>query len=115
MNTLCIIGTPGVLPEGPIWDNRTDVLLWVDINAGILGGRTLDITPNGTIARSVESPATCPTSCCFGGAKMDTLFITTSTHLLELDHRESLAGRVLALSGEGRGSRITEFKSGIGK
>ena len=83
--------------------------------AAILGGRILEITPKGTIARSIELPATCPTSCCFGGAKMDTLFITTSTHLLEPDHRESLAGHVLALSGEGHGPHITEFKSGIGK
>jgi sugar lactone lactonase YvrE len=83
--------------------------------AAILGGRILEITPKGTIARSIALPATCPTSCCFGGAKMDTLFITTSTHLLESDHRESLAGHVLALSGERHGPRMTEFKSGIGK
>jgi sugar lactone lactonase YvrE len=83
--------------------------------AAILGGRILDITPKGTIARSIALPATCPTLCCFGGAKMDTLFITTSTHLLGPDHHETLAGHVLALSSERRGSRMTEFKSGIGK
>jgi len=83
--------------------------------AAILGGRILEITPEGAIARFVDLPVTCPTSCYFGGANLDTLFITTSTHLLASDHQEFLAGHVLALSGEGRGPRITEFKSGIGK
>jgi sugar lactone lactonase YvrE len=36
MNTLRISESAGVLPEGPIWNHRTDALLWVDIDAGTL-------------------------------------------------------------------------------
>ena len=42
------------------------------------GGRLLRLSPAGEVLQVVETPAPCPTMPCFGGADLQTLFITSS-------------------------------------
>lgn len=60
-------------PDGSCID--ADGCLW---NAEYAGGRVVRYTPQGKVDRVIEVPAENPTCCCFGGAKLDTLFITTA-------------------------------------
>jgi sugar lactone lactonase YvrE len=86
------------LGECPLWDERERVLWWVDIlapaikcfdgkcidadgclwNAEWGGGRVVRYTPAGKVDRVIEAPAANPTCCCFGGARLDTLYITSA-------------------------------------
>jgi L-arabinonolactonase len=52
--------------EGFIWSARWE------------GSCVLRIDPKGRIDRIVEMPATRPTCVCFGGAKLDTIYVTSS-------------------------------------
>jgi sugar lactone lactonase YvrE len=56
-------------------------------------------TPQGTLDRLIRLPVSQPTSCSFGGANLDTLFITSATQRLTPAAlaAEPLAGAVLAL------------------
>ena len=56
-------------------------------------------TPQGKLDRLIHLPVSQPTSCSFGGANLDTLFITSATQRLthEALAAEPLAGAVLAL------------------
>jgi sugar lactone lactonase YvrE len=56
-------------------------------------------TPYGKLDRLIHLPVSQPTSCTFGGANLDTLFITSATQWLtpEALTDEPLAGAVLAL------------------
>jgi sugar lactone lactonase YvrE len=56
-------------------------------------------TPAGKIDRVIELPVQNPTCCCFGGARFDTLYITTAAQGLdERDfEKQPLAGSVLAV------------------
>lgn len=59
-------------PDGSCVD--ADGCLW---NAEYGGSRVVRYTPQGGIDRVIEVPAKNPTCCCFGGAALDTLYITT--------------------------------------
>jgi sugar lactone lactonase YvrE len=64
-------------PDGIAED--TDGNLW---SARFGGGAVVRIAPGGRVTGIVRVGATQVTSCCFGGADMRTLFITTSQRML---------------------------------
>jgi sugar lactone lactonase YvrE len=49
--------------------------LW---NAEYGGRRLTRYAPDGRVDRSIELPVTYPTCCCFGGDKLDTLYVTSA-------------------------------------
>jgi sugar lactone lactonase YvrE len=63
------------------------------------GWRIVRYTPAGKIDRVLKLPVANPTCCCFGGAALDTLYVTSATQKLAPDElaRQPLAGSVLAL------------------
>ncbi len=85
-----------------------DGCLWQAVFAG---GCLRRFTPDGRLDREIALPVTNPTCLCFGGAGLDTLFVTTATKFLTPDQRanEPLAGSLLALSGVGRGLPENRF------
>jgi len=63
---------PG-FPDGSCVD--ADGCLW---NAEWGASRVVRYTPAGKVDRVIDVPAKNPTCCCFGGAQLDTLYITTA-------------------------------------
>jgi len=63
---------PG-FPDGSCVD--ADGCLW---NAEYGAARVVRYTPRGKVDRVIEVPAQAPTCCCFGGARLDTLYITSA-------------------------------------
>ncbi|MGH8737525.1 MAG: SMP-30/gluconolactonase/LRE family protein [Burkholderiales bacterium] len=63
------------------------------------GWRIVRYTPAGKIDRVIALPIANPTCCCFGGAALDTLYVTSATQKLAPDElaKQPLAGSVLAL------------------
>jgi sugar lactone lactonase YvrE len=53
------------------------------------GGCVVRIAPDGRLDRVIDLPCTWPTSCAFGGVKLDTLFITSARFTMENDHLEA--------------------------
>lgn len=80
-------------PDGSCVD--AEGCLW---NAEYGGARVVRYTPDGRIDRVVPVPVSNPTCCCFGGAKLDTLFVSTARQRLSEEQlvKEPLAGSVLA-------------------
>jgi sugar lactone lactonase YvrE len=80
-------------PDGSCVD--ADGCLW---NAEYGGARVVRYTPQGKIDRVIELPVQNPTCCCFGGERLDTLYITTAAQgLSEIDfEKQPLAGSVFA-------------------
>jgi sugar lactone lactonase YvrE len=78
-------------PDGLCTDD--DGCLWVALWGG---GRVHRYTPDGTLDTVVRLPVTYVTSCCFGGADRDRLFITTASRDLDAEgrRREPWAGGV---------------------
>ncbi|MEO1105395.1 MAG: SMP-30/gluconolactonase/LRE family protein, partial [Pseudomonadota bacterium] len=98
-------GEPG-LPDGSCVDAEGGV--W---NAEWEGRRVVRIAPDGTIDRIIQVPVWKPTCCAFGGANLDTLYITTSrlgTETADLAN-EPLAGALLAVRPGVRGLEDTPF------
>jgi sugar lactone lactonase YvrE len=98
-------------PSGMLRDRRT--LVTVSASQGLPDGLTVDseghiwvafwggsavrrYDPTGRLERTLTLPVTNVSSCTFGGAKLDQLFITTATYLLSPTEKErqTLAGRV---------------------
>ncbi|HEY0886259.1 MAG TPA: SMP-30/gluconolactonase/LRE family protein [Ramlibacter sp.] len=44
------------------------------------GGRVLQFAPSGRLLREIPVPVRCPTMPCFGGADLQTLYLTTARH-----------------------------------
>ena len=63
------------------------------------GGCVTRYAPDGRVHRRVALPVQRPTSCAFGGPRLDTLFVTTASQELSAAELavQPLAGRVLAL------------------
>jgi len=77
------------------------------------GGRITRYRPDGTKERVLEIPAPNVTSCCFGGADLDVLYVTTAR--IGLDEaalqRAPLAGGLFAVTGLGvQGKPAHRFK-----
>jgi len=81
-------------PDGSAVD--ADGCLW---NAEYGGSRVVRYTPQGKIDRTIMFPVTQPTSCCFGGPRLDTLYVTSATQRIEpeLLAKQPLAGGLFAV------------------
>lgn len=66
------------LPDGSCVDAQG--YLW---NAEYAGRRVTRYAPDGRVDRSIELPVTNPTCCCFGGERLDTLYITSASQRLK--------------------------------
>lgn len=93
-------------PDGSCVD--ADGCLW---NAEYGASRIVRYTPQGRVDRSIALPVTNPTCCCFGGADLDTLYVTTATQRLspEALAKQPLAGSLLALRPGVRGLPESRF------
>ena len=73
------------LPDGSCLDAEGAV--WT---ARVVGGACLTRTlPDGTLDRVVELPCSWPTSCCFGGPDLSTLYVTSARFTLPDEHLAS--------------------------
>jgi sugar lactone lactonase YvrE len=93
-------------PDGSCVD--ADGCLW---NAEYGAGRLVRYTPGGAVDRIVELPVANPTCCCFGGAGLDEIYVTSARQRLtpaELA-QQPLAGSVLALRPGVRGLPESRF------
>ena len=79
--------------DGCLWNARWD------------GGAVIKITPQGTLDQIVELPLPRPTSCCFGGPDLKTLFVTSAANGLTAKQLERfpLSGSVISIDGAGQG------------
>lgn len=80
--------------EGGVW-----LALWG-------GGAVHRYAPGGRLEERLELPVTNVTSCCFGDAELETLYVTTAARGAA---HEPLAGAVFALRPGVRGLRATPF------
>ncbi|MCC7112746.1 MAG: SMP-30/gluconolactonase/LRE family protein [Burkholderiales bacterium] len=80
-------------------------------NARYGGGCVVRITPHGRVDRIVELPVSQPTSCAFGGPRLDELYVTTAAQRLtnEQRARQPAAGAILALRSGVTGVPDTPF------
>ncbi|SEB12130.1 SMP-30/gluconolactonase/LRE family protein [Paraburkholderia sartisoli] len=86
------------LPDGRgVGDGATvdgDGYLW---SASCGGWCITRYDPRGRVDRIVGLPVRLPTSCCFGGQKLDTLYITSSTRMGDVElAQQPMAGRLIA-------------------
>jgi sugar lactone lactonase YvrE len=80
-------------PDGAAVD--VDGCYWTCANDA---GRLLRFTPSGTLDRAIELPVSKPSMCAFGGAMLDTLYVTSIQPAGEAARRdEPDAGAVFAL------------------
>jgi sugar lactone lactonase YvrE len=81
-------------PDGSCVD--AEGCLW---NAEYGTWRIVRYTPLGKVDRVIELPVANPTCCCFGGARLDELYVTSARQWLSADDlaRQPLAGSVFAL------------------
>jgi L-arabinonolactonase len=59
--------------------------------------------PDGRLDRMIRLPTRFPTMCCFGGANLDILYVTTASYFLDEQgfKEQPLAGSVLSIHGLG--------------
>ena len=94
-------------PDGSTIDS--DGFLW---NCRWGGGGIIRWAPDGTIDRKIDFPCALVTSATFGGANLDTLYVTTARHGLsdaELAD-QPLAGGIFAIDPGVRGIAETPFE-----
>lgn len=98
------LGPREVFREVPKSDGLPDGLC-VDASGNIWSAlfgawQLICYAPDGSIKQRVKLPVQNPTSCCFGGKDMQTLFITTGTHKLSDEQlkQQPLAGSIFAVS-----------------
>lgn len=91
------------VPDGSAMD--IDGCLW---NARWDASAVLRITPEGKVDRVIELPVSRPTSCCFGGPRLDTLYVTSAALGLPATElaKAPLSGAVFAISGMGQGMPV---------
>jgi sugar lactone lactonase YvrE len=63
------------------------------------GGRVLRIAPDGAVLEALDMPVVQPSSCAFGGAGLDVLFVTSAAE--GLSTMDSLDGSLFAVAGLG--------------
>lgn len=95
------------MPDGLTVDAKGS--LWIAMwNQGCL----LHVRPNGEVVASIEVPVQHPSSCAFGGAEYDILFVTSAREGLVVE-QDAIDGSILALSGMNvRGRAPGTFGSG---
>lgn len=91
---------PPAFPDGATVDEEGCV--WC---AEFNGGRIACWRPDGRLAREIRVPVARPTSCAFGGANLDILFVTTTCqHMSEAERAaDPLSGALLAYETGARG------------
>lgn len=91
---------PPGFPDGSAVD--AEGFLW---NAEFNAGRLVRYAPDGRIDRVVPTPVARPTSCCFGGPDLGTLFVTTTCQGMSESEMQAnpLAGALLAFEPGVRG------------
>lgn len=82
--------------------------LW---NARFAGGCLVRFAPDGTVDRTLELPVTNPTSCCFGGPDLSTLYVTSARRGLDPAAlaRRPHEGALLAVAVEVPGTASERF------
>jgi L-arabinonolactonase len=97
---------PPAVPDGSTVD--AEGYLW---NAEYDGWRLVRYAPDGAVDRIVDLPVQRPTNCAFGGANLETLFITSASQ--ELNRNELAlqpsAGKLLAIKPGVQGLHEAEF------
>ena len=89
------------LPDGMCIDENDN--LWV---AFYLGGKVVCFdSKTGKILDTIEVPALCTTSCCFGGEHLDTLYITSGAK-----ERDALGGGLFKVKPGVKGLKTVFFK-----
>ena len=88
-------------PDGAAVD--VDGCYWTCANDA---GRLLRFSPEGALDREIELPVKKPSMCAFGGADLDTLFVTS---IRPKDAVDQLSGAVFALRPGTQGMEETEF------
>jgi sugar lactone lactonase YvrE len=91
------------LPDGSAMD--AGGYLW---NCRYGGGCVVRVAPEGKIDRVIDMPTTNITTCTFGGADLETLFITTAASGAPAGER--LAGGLFALKCQVRGQAENRFR-----
>lgn len=91
------------MPDGLCVD--TSGCLWVAMWGG---SRVLRISPVGEILAVVEMPVRQPSSCAFGGQRLDVLYVTSARDGLELAD-DAADGSVFALTGTGAAGTLPAF------
>ena len=86
----------------------TEGCLW---NARFGGGCVVRFAPDGRVDRTVELPVSNPTSCCFGGGDLRTLYVTSARFGLSPEQlaRNPHEGALLALHTGIAGTRSERF------
>lgn len=96
------------VPDGATVD--ADGCYWTALfEAGSVG----QFDPDGRLIRRISLPATYVTMCSFGGADLDTLYVTSATRFYSADWRstEPQAGHLFAIEGLGvRGLAEAKFR-----
>jgi sugar lactone lactonase YvrE len=98
---------PRGLPDGSCLDAEDHV--W---NCRVVGGScVLRIAPDGKPERVAELSCSWPTSCAFGGAELDTLFVTSARFTMSAEHLDAAPheGGVFALRPGVRGVPSNRF------
>jgi len=99
------IGFDRGLPDGSAID--AEGYIW---NCRFFGGCIVRIAPDGSVDHVLDMPVKNITTCCFGGADLKTLFITTAS--VEKDAVDRLAGSLFALDVDVPGLPENRFKTG---
>ena len=69
--------------------------------AGVGGWQLYRLSPDGVVLMTIDMPVEKPTKPMFGGAKLDTLYVTSIGAGVEGDPRQPDAGGLFAISGLG--------------
>ncbi len=93
------------LPDGSTMD--AEGFLW---NCRFYGNCIVRVAPDGKIERVVEMPVKNITTCCFGGAELKTLFVTTASAQAPAGDR--LAGSLFAIRTGVKGQAENRFRLG---
>lgn len=91
------------VPDGSAVDEEGFV--W---NCRFYGRCIVRVAPDGTIDKIVEMPVTNITTCTFGGAERDTLYVTTAA--IDAPANEKLAGSLFAIHTKVRGQAENRFR-----
>ena len=95
-----------MIPDGMTTDE--DGGIWVALFGGSAVRR---FDSSGKLTHTVSVPATQVTSCCFGGADMSELFITTAQYAMDAEalSKDPLAGSLFRVQTTFKGSKSNRY------